>query len=77
MAEYHLAQCNIGRLRAPLESPLIADFVAVLDPINRLADEAPGFVWRLQGDEGDSDRRVLPANSRTLLDAQVIHGSSR
>jgi hypothetical protein len=48
--EFHLAQVNIGILRAPLESPEIADFVALLDPINALADESPGFVWRLTGD---------------------------
>jgi heme-degrading monooxygenase HmoA len=54
MARYHVAQCNIGRLRAPLESPLIAGFVAALDPINRVADQAPGFVWRLQTYEGDA-----------------------
>jgi hypothetical protein len=54
MATYHLAQCNIGRLRAPLDSPPLADFVAALEPINRLADHAPGFVWRLQTEDGDA-----------------------
>jgi hypothetical protein len=28
---YLLAQVNFGRLRAPLESPVLADFVAALD----------------------------------------------
>lgn len=50
----HLAQLNVGRLVAPLTSPQIADFVAALDPINAVADAAPGFVWRLQTDEGDA-----------------------
>jgi hypothetical protein len=54
MTDYHLAQLNIGLLRAPLESPQLADFVAQLDPINALADAAPGFVWRLT-DEGGND----------------------
>ena len=39
---YHLAQINIGRLLAPIEDPKIAEFVAQLDPINALADHAPG-----------------------------------
>ena len=52
--EFHLAQVNIGILRAPLESPEIADFVALLDPINALADGSPGFVWRLQGEGGNA-----------------------
>ena len=36
------------------EDPELADFVAALDHINALADESPGFVWRLQTDEGDA-----------------------
>ena len=51
---HHLAQLNIGRLLAPLDAPEIAGFVAALEPINALADAAPGFVWRLQTEEGDA-----------------------
>jgi hypothetical protein len=43
MGTYQLAHSNIARLRAPLDSPLLADFVAPLEPINQLADEAPGL----------------------------------
>jgi hypothetical protein len=46
--DYVLAQVNIARMRAPLDSPLLADFVADLDPVNATADTAPGFLWRLQ-----------------------------
>lgn len=52
--DWHLAQVNIGRLRAPIDDPLIADFVAALDHVNALADGAPGFVWRLQSDSGNA-----------------------
>lgn len=51
---FHLAQLNIGRLRGPLDSPELAGFVAALEPINALADHAPGFVWRLQTEDGDA-----------------------
>lgn len=51
---WHLAQLNVGRLVAPLESDALAGFVAQLAPINALADRHPGFVWRLQTDEGDA-----------------------
>jgi hypothetical protein len=54
MAGYHVAQLNIGRVLAPLESPQLAGFVEALEPINALADAAPGFVWRLQTEEGDA-----------------------
>lgn len=46
--QLELAQLNIATLVAPLDSPVLADFVADLDRINGLADKSPGFVWRLQ-----------------------------
>jgi len=51
---YHLAQINIARLIAPLDDPKIAEFVAELEPINALADKAPGFLWRLQSESGNA-----------------------
>jgi hypothetical protein len=51
---YVLAQVNFGRLRAPLDSPALAGFVAALDPVNAAADAAPGFVWRLQTEDGNA-----------------------
>jgi hypothetical protein len=51
---YHLAQYNLARLVAPLDDPLIADFVAALDRVNRLGDCSPGFVWRHQTEDGNS-----------------------
>jgi len=52
--DYHLAQINIGRLVAPIDDTRIAEFVAQLDPINALAEESPGFVWRLKSDSGNA-----------------------
>ena len=49
-----LAQVNVGRLLAPIDSPEIARFVSLLEPINRLADRSPGFIWRLTTPEGDA-----------------------
>jgi hypothetical protein len=51
---FHLAQLNIARFKLPLDRPEMAGFVAELDPINALADTAPGFVWRLQTEEGNA-----------------------
>lgn len=51
---YHLAQINIARMLAPIDDPLLADFVANLPKINALAEQSPGFVWRLQSDSGDA-----------------------
>ena len=66
MAEWHLAQLNIARLRAPLDSPQLADFVAALDPINALADAAPGFVWRLQTEDGNATA-IRPYEDELML----------
>ena len=51
---YHLAQVNIARMLAPLSDPLMAGFVERLDTINALADGSPGFLWRLQTEEGNA-----------------------
>ena len=51
---FELAQVNVARLVAPLDDPALAGFVAALDPVNAAADRAPGFIWRLQTEEGNA-----------------------
>ncbi|KNX38409.1 DUF3291 domain-containing protein [Luteipulveratus halotolerans] len=48
---HHLAQVNISRLAAPIDSAQLADFVSALRPINRAANLATGFIWQ-PGEEG-------------------------
>ena len=48
MASHHLAQINIGHPRGAMDSAEMAGFVAELEPLNALADTAPGFIWRMQ-----------------------------
>jgi hypothetical protein len=54
VASHHLAQLNIARFKLPLDDPAMAGFVEALDPLNAIADGAPGFVWRLQTEEGNA-----------------------
>lgn len=54
MTMHQLAQINIARMLAPIDSPVMADFVAQLDVINALAEGSPGFVWRLVGAGNDA-----------------------
>ncbi|KEI71075.1 DUF3291 domain-containing protein [Endozoicomonas elysicola] len=54
MARYHLAQVNIAKAKGPMDSAVMKGFVDQLDYINQLADNSPGFVWRLQTEEGDA-----------------------
>lgn len=59
MAQHQLAQINIGRLRAPIDHPMIKDFVDNLDAVNAIAEASPGFVWRLTG-EGNNATDLAP-----------------
>jgi hypothetical protein len=68
---WHLAQVNIARMRAPLEDPLMAGFVEQLDFINALADRSPGFVWRLQTEEGDATAVRAYADETILFNLSV------
>ena len=54
MADWHLAQLNVARLRVPLEHPAMIPFVTNLLAINAEADAAPGFVWRLASEAGNA-----------------------
>jgi hypothetical protein len=45
---------NIALPRAPIDAPELAEFVALLEPVNVLADGSAGFVWRLQTEDGDA-----------------------
>lgn len=72
MTRFHLAQVNIGRFRAPLESPIMEGFRAQLDPINALADRSPGFVWRLQTEDGNATAiRPYPEDSLMAINLSV------
>ena len=71
MANYHLAQVNIGRVKGPIESPVMGGFVNRLVEINELAERSPGFVWRLQTDEGDATYFRPYDDDRILINMSV------
>jgi len=52
--EFHLAQINIARMLAPIDSPVMKDFVDNLDGINAIAEKSDGFVWRLKDDTNNA-----------------------
>lgn len=68
---YHLAQINLARMSFPLDDPRMAEFVALLDPINALADAAPGFVWRLQSSAGNATDIVYSDDPFVLVNMSV------
>lgn len=71
MPQYHIAQVNIGRIRAPLDDQIMAGFMPRLDEINALADRSPGFVWRLQTGAGNATYLRPFADHRLLLNMSV------
>jgi hypothetical protein len=72
MTRYHIAQVNIGRVRAPIEAPIMRGFVARLDELNALADRSSGFVWRLQTNAGNATYfRPYPEDDRILMNMSV------
>lgn len=70
MSAYELAQLNVALMKEPLESPRMADFVANLDRINALAESSPGFVWRMQSEEGNATA-FRPLGDDTLVNISV------
>lgn len=61
-----LAQINIARMKAPLEDPIMTDFVNNLDRINARAEESPGFIWRLK-DENNNATAINPFGDDFIL----------
>ena len=49
-----LAQINIAKLLAPIDSPLIKEFYDFLTPVNQLAESSKGFIWRLTDESGNA-----------------------
>lgn len=50
---HQLATSNIAHMRGQYADPVMADFVARLDPVNTIADASPGFVWRYTDENGN------------------------
>ena len=68
---YELAQLNIARMVAPLDSPAMKDFVDNVERINALAEASDGFVWRLQTEEGDATAAEHPFGDDMLVNVSV------
>jgi hypothetical protein len=67
----HIAQLNVGRLVADREDALVAEFMDALEPVNAIADATPGFVWRLQTDEGNATAIRPFEDDRILVNMSV------
>lgn len=59
MNELNLAQVNIAKRLAPMDNPIMQDFVNNLDKINAIADSADGFIWRMQDEDKELGAKVF------------------
>jgi hypothetical protein len=59
--EKYLCQLNVASMKTSLNDPSMKDFVDALDSINQLAEQHPGFIWRLKEayDENNSSSPFL------------------
>lgn len=68
---YLLAQINIALMKAPLHDPVMAEFANALDEVNAIADQSPGFVWRLRDEGGNATNIRAFENPRILVNLSV------
>jgi len=73
MTEWHLAELNIGQLRAPIEHPDSAGFADNLDPVNAEAEAATGYEWRLQDESGNATGFTREGDPLRILNLSVWH----
>jgi hypothetical protein len=71
---WHLAQINIGRIRAPMDDPIMAEFKLALAEVNALAEAATGFVWRLKDDTGNATSIKVFPDPMLLVNMSVWTG---
>ena len=71
MASHHIAQVNASLPREPLDSQRLADFVAALDPVNAVGEAAPGYVWRLQTEDGNATAVRFLDDDRIIVNLTV------
>ncbi len=88
MSDHQLVQLHVGLPLSPLTGPALTEFVAELEQVNALADDAPGFVWRLRSADGTAsmirpfgrDRMILNLSVWTSVEAFagfVFEGNGR
>ena len=68
---WHIAQINVSLPLEPLESQRLAPFVAALDPVNAVGEAAPGFVWRLQTEDGNATAVRVFDDDRLIVNLTV------
>lgn len=61
--DYNVAQVNIAKRLAPLDDPIMKDFIDNVDAINTIADQSLGFIWRMQNEDKVEGARIFKDDS--------------
>ena len=51
---HHLVQINVAQMKYDMMSAEMSGFTHNLVRINKLAEESPGFIWRLKDEDADA-----------------------
>jgi hypothetical protein len=70
-ADYQLAQLNIAKSKFGMDAPEMQGFNDRIDPVNATADVSPGFVWRLQSEEGNATQYHIFEDPSYLVNVSV------
>jgi len=70
-AVWELAEVNVARALAPLDSELLAPFRDRLASVNAVADASPGFRWRLMTEAGDATGVRAFEDDRVIVNLSV------
>lgn len=68
---WHIAQMNVGRALYPLEDLGMAEFVGQLDQVNALAEQSPGFIWRLKSESGNATDIKMTDDPQFIVNMSV------
>ena len=49
-----IGQMNFATAIAPLDNPIMAEFIENLNKINSIAEASDGFIWRLMDESGNA-----------------------
>lgn len=69
--KFNLAQLNIATALAPMDDPIMANFVNQLDQINALGESSPGFVWRMKDESDNATAIQVFENPLTIVNLTV------
>lgn len=64
---HYLAEINVAKMKGVnIDDPIMKEFVDNLDKVNAIAENSPGFIWRLKDDDNNATG-FNPYNDETKI----------